>query len=217
MILTTSHSIDFDITKDIVDLTKSPNLVTSGDIFTEAYKWLFDKLGYDKWIWCYKEKERLYLNHGYEHVMWTLDVPESECVFINESIWEHVINKWAYNKIMDEDNNLSLSDEEYDKFVEMYKGNEESTWGDIFNITEKSGVQVLVNSPVLEKYVINKEWKCDYDTSFVDNEIVSYYFATKDELMHTKDVFENGLSGRKIPFTTKIDEYKIGFGLKIEW
>ena len=217
MILTTSHSKDFDITKDLVDLTKSPNLVISSELFLEAYEWLFNKLSYDKWIWCYKDGERLYLNHGCEHVLWTLDVPDSECILVNESIWEHVINKWAYDKVGDEDRNLVISDEDYDKFVELHKGKEEATWGDIFNITDKSGVQVLVKSPVLDKYIIKKEWKCDYDTSFVENEIVSYHFDNKEELIRTKDIYESGLRGRKLPFTTKIDEYKPGFGLKIEW
>lgn len=217
MILTTSQSQDFDITKDLVDLSKSPNLLISNDVFLEAYKWLFDKLSHDKWIWCYKEGDRNYLNHGCEHVLWTLDVPDSECVFINESIWEHVINKWAYDKDIDEDINFVINDGEYDKFVELHKGKEESTWGDIFNITEKSGVQILVKSPILDKYVIKKEWKCDYDTSFDEMGIVSYYFDNKNSLLEVKNIYESGLRGRKKHFTTKIDEYKVGFGLKIEW
>lgn len=219
MILTTSHSPNFNITKDLVDLSKSHNLEKINaldDIFEYAYNWLFNKLGYDKWIWCYKVGDRNFLNHGEEHVLWTLDVPESACVFLNETVWEHIINKWPYNKAMD-DPNFVISDDDYDKFRELYRGKEEATWGDIFNPNEESGVQVLIKSIVPEKYVVKKEWISDYDTSFVENEIISYHFNDIDRLNHTREVYESGLRGRKLPFTTKIDEYKPGFGLKIEW
>lgn len=220
MLLTTSQSPDFDIINDEVDLSKSANLVRINkldDIFEYAYNWLFNKLGYDKWIWCYKVGDRNYLNHGCEHVLWTLDVPESECVCINESIWEHVINKWPYDKAMD-DPNFIINDDDYDKYRELHKGKEELTWGDIFKPDEKSGVQVLVKSPILEKYVVKKEWISDYDLDeFSRTDLVNYLIDTKDRLEHTQLVYESGLRGRKIPFNTKIESYKSGFGLKIDW
>ena len=220
MILTTSQSLDFDITKDKVDLSKSPNLEKINaldDIFEYAYNWLFNKLGYDKWIWCYKVGDRNFLNHGEEHVLWTLDVPESECIYLNETVWEHIINKCPYNKAMD-DPNFVISDEDYDKFRDSFKGKEEETWGDIFNPNDKSGVQVLVKSPILEKYVVKKEWISDYDLKqFTETDIINYHINDKDRVEHTQMVYESGLRGRKIPFKTKIETHDRGFGLKIEW
>ena len=220
MLLTTSQSPDFDIVNDLVDLSKSGNLVKMNaldDIFEFAYNWLFNKLGYDKWIWCYKIGDRNYVNHGCEHTLWTLDVPESECVFLNETVWEHVINKWPYNKAMD-DPNFVISDEDYDKFRDSYRGKEEATWGDIFNPNDKSGVQVLVKSPILEKYVVKKEWMSDYDLDqFTRTDIISYHITDKDRLDHTQLVYESGLRGRKIPFKTEINQYESSFGLKIDW
>jgi hypothetical protein len=219
LILTTSQSPDFDITKDIVDLSKSPNLIKINpldDIFEVSYKWLFNKLNHDKWIWCYKECDIRHKNHGSEHVLWTLDVPESECILINESVWEHVINRWAYKKEWD-NYNVVINDEEFDQFKKMYKGKEESTWNDIFNPTEHSGVQILVKSPVLDKYVLKKEWCCDYNLDVFDTEIINMGFCTLNNLEYYKEVYESGLKGRKIPFMSEIISYENHFGLKIEW
>ena len=189
------------------------------NIFQEAYKWLFDKLGYDKWIWCYKDGDRNYINHGDEYVLWTLDVPESECICINGSVWEHVINKWPYDKEMDNDKCAAISDEDYDKFREMHKGKESETWGDIFKPNKDSGVQVLIKSLVLEKYIVKKEWICDFDidTFKEKDDLINYHFNDMDRLKHMRDVYESGLRGRKMPFKTEIKDYDKGFGLKIEW
>ena len=57
MLLITSQPLDFDITKDKLDLSKSSNLSHHFDqdkIFNKAYKWLFNKLDHSEFIWCYK-------------------------------------------------------------------------------------------------------------------------------------------------------------------
>ena len=99
MLLITSQPLDFDITKDKLDLNKSTNLsdyFDSDKIFKKAYEWLFKKLNNDKFIWCYKNDERNFSDHGNEHVLWTLDVPDNQCFAINSSVWNCVINNWPY-------------------------------------------------------------------------------------------------------------------------
>lgn len=221
MILYTSHSVDFDIVNDLVDLNKSPTLEPINerdDIFQKAYEWLFKKLKYDKYIWAYNTFNNVNANHGTELVRWTLDVPIDECIAINSDVWNCVINNWSYIKEL-WDNTTVISDEEYDKLEMKYLPIKEQTWESIFDIPKDSpDAEILIKSPINEKYVINKEWICDYDNEFFDSGIVNSSFKDMKRLEIYRNIVESGLKGRKIDFNTSIKSYENSyFGLRIDW
>ncbi len=236
MRLVTCHPYGFDITKDELDLTKSSNLNHDFDfnsMFKNAYEWLFKKIGNDRLIWCYKVNDTPYntvkgngnnLNHGEEKVIWTLEVPDSECIIINAHSWNCVINKWPYYK---EELIKDISDEDYDKLMESLKGTEEKSWHDsIFNI-ENENIEVLIKSPVSKEYVINTEWICDYDLERFneDDGIVRSLYYDEEKMNRDKLIYESALKGRNIKYSLKVDKTKnnapiggnICFVLHIDW
>jgi hypothetical protein len=222
MKLITRHPLEFDITKDIVDISKSSVLGSYFDyekMFSRSYKWLFDQIGYDKLIWCYNAEGYLSRNHGEEYVEWTLEVPESDCVFINEEVWNLVINNMPYFVEM----NSNLSDSEFDRLMEFHKPIKEKTWADnIFKINGKANdMQILIKSPIPEKWVVDKKWICAYNTDVFASGIIRNGYATEKETFRYLEIMESGLKGRKIPYTAdithhdKVDEG--GYTLLMEW
>lgn len=221
MILVTSQPIDFDITKDELDLSKSSNLSDHFDqdkIFNKAYKWLFNKLGHDEFIWCYINGERNFMNHGDEYVLWTLDVPDDQCILINAHTWNCVINNWAY---IDEDLiSKDITDDDYEKLTDSYKGREEQTWNDNIFKNEKERMEILIKSPVIEKFVIDKKWSCDYDLTVFDkisDGMINNFHRNEESLNKNLEIYESGLKGRKINYLTEIKKHQDGCSLKIEW
>lgn len=221
MILYTSQDPYFDIVNTQVDLSKSPTLEPINeldDIFPKAYSWLFKLLKHDKFIWAYNTQSNLCANHGNEQMRWVLDVPDDECVAINSDVWNCVINGWPY---MEEawDNSINLSDDEYDKLEAKYRPIKEKTWEKIFNISKNDpSAEILVKSPILEKYVIKKEWISSYDPTIFDYGIVNYSFRDMERLEKFREIYESGLKGRKIDYKVEIKKYeKTGFGLRINW
>jgi hypothetical protein len=221
MLLITSQPLDFDITKDKLDLSKSSNLSDHFDqdkIFKKAYEWLFNKLGHNEFIWCYKSNERNFSDHGHEHVLWTLDVPDDQCVAINSSAWNCVINNWPY---IEDDIIKNISDDDYERLTDSCKGREEQTWDSSIFKNEDKGMEILIKSPVNEQFVVKKEWLCDYNKEVFDDKIgdglISYFFRNEEELNQSKLVYESGLKGRNIKFSTKIEKHKDGYSLKINW
>jgi hypothetical protein len=219
MILITCHSPNFDITKDSVNLSKSSCLESyfdSDKMFENAYNWLFKKLNCNNFIWCYPGNTRGFLNHGEEHTLWTLDIPSDQCILINASVWHCVINKYPY---IEDELIKDTSDDDYEKLLSSYKGKEEQTWHDNIFKMEGDKMEVLVKSPIADKFVINKEWSCDYDTEqFKDNNgIINNFYNSKERLEQNIEIFESGLKGRKINYLLKIEEHDDGFSLKITW
>lgn len=221
MLLITSQPLDFDITKDKLDLSKSSNLSHHFDqdkIFNKAYKWLFNKLDHSEFIWCYKNGERNFSNHGHEHVLWTLNVPDDQCVAINSSVWNCVINNWPY---IEDDIIKNISDDDYEKLVNSYNGREEQTWNDSIFRNENNSMEILIKAPVNEHFVVKKEWLCDYDLEAFNDKIgdgiVNSFFRDEDKLNQSKLIYESGLKGKNIKFSTKIEKHQDGYSLKINW
>jgi hypothetical protein len=215
--LVTRQSLNFDITKDLVDLNKSEYFSEINDeIFKKAYNWLFKKINHDKFIWCYIDNRDLPKVHGQEFIQWHLEVPLSECVIINSEVWGLLINDFPY---FDEVNSSNLSDEEYQKLFDFYNKIKEKTWDDnIFNIKDDPyEVEVLIRSPVCEKYVIDKLWCSSYDLDEFKSGIERNFFKTEEKVLKFKEIMESGLKGRKIPFTSTIEKNNHGFILNMEW
>jgi hypothetical protein len=221
MILITCQPLDFDITKDNVDLSKSSCLKDDFDsdkMFKKSYEWLFKKLNHSNFIWCYPGNTRGFLNHGEEHVLWTLDVPSDQCVSINASAWNCVINKYPY---IEDELIEDISDDDYEKLLNSYKGKEEQTWNDNIFKMEGDKMEVLVKSPIADKFVINKEWSCDYDIgqfkSKIGDGIINNFYQDRERLEQNREILESGLKGRKIDYILKVEEHNNGFSLKITW
>ena len=220
MKLITRHPLTFDITKDIVDPSKSSilgNYFDYDQMFSRSYKWLFDQIGHDRHIWCYLADGHISRNHGDEYVEWTLEVPESECVFINEEIWNLVINNMPYFKEM---NDNDISDDDFDRLVEWYKPVKEQTWADnIFKVTgDPNDMQALIKSPIPEKWVVEKNWICAYDPREFESGIIRNGYATEQDVFHHLEIMESGLKGRKIRYKAEITQNDdIGYTLFMEW
>jgi hypothetical protein len=218
MLLTTRHPIDFDITKDVVDINKSHILDEYFDndkTFTNAYKWLFNLIGVGPYIWNYAKNSHLVRRHGEEYQEWTLDVPRSECIIINEDIWGMVLNKMPHFDMPSD-----ISDKEYSRLYDMYKPIKEKTWEDnIFKVKEDSieNMQILIKSPVLEKYVIDKKWICELNYEEFDIGITNTVFSSQEKADHYAEVIESGLKARKLPYKKEFKKSNFGFGVKIEW
>ena len=217
MILTTSHPVGFDITRDKLDLSKSTNLDLDFDYeknFHRAYNWLFNKLGHREFIWCYPGIEKGYTNHGNEYMLWVLDVPDDQCTAISSYTWNCVINKWPH---VDEKLIENISDDDYEKLIDSFKGKEDQTWDkNLFNKEEH--MEVLIKSPVPEKFVVDKKWICDYDLKKFDDGIISNLYREKERFEYEKLIYESGLKGRGIKYSQKIETHEDGsITLKMEW
>jgi hypothetical protein len=230
MKLVTCQPYGFDITKDKLDLSKSSNLREKFDtnsMFKKAYKWLFDQIGYNELIWCYQLENSAYItaksngnhiNHGNEHVLWTLEVPRNEFVIINSDIWECVINGWPY---CTDEMVKNLSDDDYDKLMVALEPTKEDVWkNNIFKV-EDEHVEVLIKSPVLEQYVVNKEWICDYDLKlFSDKEgIIRSIYHDKQDMERDIEIYKSAFRGKKIRYELSTSETAAcgGFLLDIDW
>jgi hypothetical protein len=218
MLLTTRHPVEFDIVKDVADLKKSHILDEFFDndkVFTNAYKWLFNIIDTGPYIWCYVKGSHLVRSHGEEYQEWTLDVPKDDCLIINEEVWGLVINQYPYFDIQE-----NITDEEYGELYKRYEPIKEKTWLDsIFKVDENEleNIQVLVKSPVLEKYVIDKKWICELNLEEFDSGITGRSFSTLKQAQQYATIMECGLKARKIQYKTEFSEALYGFSVKIEW
>lgn len=207
MRLITRHPKYFNITKDVSDISQSEILnprFDTGNIFKDAYTWLFNILGNNQYIWCYVDGTHNLPTHGAEHVAWILDVPDSECIKINETVWHMVINGGPYFECPDD-----LPDAEFDKLWKHYDKIKYKTWEEnIFKVTDEKDMQVLIKSPVLEKYVIEKRWECEIDYDFLTQDSLKMGFTHREDAFKKLESMQGALDSHKKPYMYTIHENK---------
>jgi len=186
--------IDFDITKEKLDLSKSINYLD----FQKAYDWLFSQIGTDQILWTMlgwyepsKDFLRFGPNHAQVEMLWELEVPQSAIIrCIDSDPWNsvisehHIIPDHLYEQWESEGDNLYI-DQQWDKFCDETL--KEETWQSVFvPFKMDKYLDILLPFPIKEEWVVRKSLLSGYETylfeDLEDPELGTIEMPFKNEL-----------------------------------
>jgi hypothetical protein len=204
MKLYTHHDPDFDLIGSKVDLKKSV-FYSNPECpeFKKAYDWLFNLIGTNQVIWCYKEVDFFCWDHGTEEMLWELDVPEEYIACsIHDDVWNSVISNFHYipdECFTDDDNEVEIINEW------EATHNKEQTWRDyIFDSSLTS--QILVRAPIKEEWVVSKYWFSGYDIELDYGNIIRRLYNTNKERDKYLEIYKAFLNGKKTSYKVELND-----------
>lgn len=218
LILYTYHDPNFDILSDI-DHSKTS---MSDNLFSRAYKWLFNLIGTDQIIWSWTSEKNYELDpHALEQKLWILDVPEDKLIYINSYCWDCVINKWFW---LPERFNVVDDTVDWDKEISDWenerKNFQEQDWLDnIFEKTINENTQVLIKGPIKKEWIIGTKLFSSYNKDFLDREIISEIYEDKVYAERNFQIYIDILDKNNVKYIIekKCEQSEDGYSIRIKW
>jgi len=165
--LFSNHPVGFDINEGRLDKLQSPHYFINSH-FTNAYEWLYKKLGTEQILWTYpilRKPQKMSWNHACTQQKWILEVPLTEILcIIDEGKWHSVLNNspcYNYDELKNalQIQNPLLNDSQLDKKIDEVITNipKEKSWDTIFQTPE----EINEYSNIIIPFPVHPEWVKD--------------------------------------------------------